>query len=155
MYLKRPLWAFKKQRTNSINNNTSAIFSRTRGSIQLYVCLVISGFHRPLPCSKNPYFQIEARCTTFLVKMSFICMRMKNDFHIKGWAPTVVLKHRPGGTRKRPIERGWNKMCAFFSTSEKCIQHWNLLKFFKSLTQWAAPLRTFGQILRQRDTSAE
>ena len=43
---------------------------------------------------------IEARGTTFLVKMSFICMRMKNDFHIKGWAPTLVLKQRPGGTRK-------------------------------------------------------
>ena len=39
---------------------------------------------RSLPSSKNPHFQNEARCTTFLVKMSFICMRMKNDFHIKG-----------------------------------------------------------------------
>ena len=34
--------------------------------------------------------------------MSFICMRIKNDFHIKGWAPTLVLKERPGGTRKWP-----------------------------------------------------
>ena len=39
---------------------------------------------RPLQSSKNPHFQNEARCTTFLVKMSFISMRMKNDFHIKG-----------------------------------------------------------------------
>ena len=30
------------------------------------------------------HFQNEARCTTFLVKMSSICMKMKNDFHIKG-----------------------------------------------------------------------
>ena len=52
--------------------------------------------NRPLPSSKNPHFQNEARCTTFLVKMSFICLRMKNDFHIKGWAPTLVLKQRPG-----------------------------------------------------------
>ena len=36
--------------------------------------------YRPLPTSKNPHFQNEARCTTFLVKMSFICMRMENDF---------------------------------------------------------------------------
>ena len=57
-------------------------------------------FNRPLPSSKNPHFQNEARCTTFLVKMSFIWIRMKNDFHIKGWAPTPVLKQRPGGTRK-------------------------------------------------------
>ena len=28
--------------------------------------------------------------------MSFICMRMKNDFHIKCWAPTLVLKQRLG-----------------------------------------------------------
>ena len=28
---------------------------------------------------------------------------MKNDFHIKGWAPTLVLKQRPGGTRKWSI----------------------------------------------------
>ena len=34
--------------------------------------------------------------TLFLVKMSFICMRMKNDFHIKGWAPTLALKQRFG-----------------------------------------------------------
>ena len=59
--------------------------------------------NRPLPSSKDPHFQNEARCTTFLLKMSFICMRMKNDFHIKGWAPTLVLKQRPGGTRKWPI----------------------------------------------------
>ena len=37
-----------------------------------------------LPSCKNPHLLNEARCTTFLVKMSFICMRMKNDFHIKG-----------------------------------------------------------------------
>ena len=37
--------------------------------------------------------------------MSFICMRMKNDFHIKGWAPNLVLKQRPGGTRKWPINK--------------------------------------------------
>ena len=47
--------------------------------------------NRPLPSSKNPHFQNVARCTTFLVKMSFICIRMKNDFHIKGSAPTLVF----------------------------------------------------------------
>ena len=33
--------------------------------------------NRPLSSSKNPHFQNEARCTTFLVKMIFICMRMR------------------------------------------------------------------------------
>ena len=66
--------------------------------------------NKPLPRSKNPYFQNEARCTIFLVKMSFICMRMKNDFHIKGWAPTLVLKQRPGGTRKWPFKVGGKRV---------------------------------------------
>ena len=34
--------------------------------------------------------------------MSFICMRMKNHFHIKGWALNLVLIQMPGGTRKWP-----------------------------------------------------
>ena len=38
----------------------------------------------------------EKKCTTFLVKMSFICMRMKNHLHIKGWALNLVLIQRPG-----------------------------------------------------------
>ena len=56
----------------------------------------------------NPHFQNEAKCTTlsFLVKMSFICRRMKNHFHIKGWALNLVLIQRPRGTRKWPIWRG-------------------------------------------------
>ena len=29
---------------------------------------------------------------------------MKNDFYIKGWVPTLVLKQRPGGTRKWSIK---------------------------------------------------
>ena len=52
--------------------------------------------HGPLPGSKNPHFQNEAKCTTFLVKMSFICMRMKNLLHIKGWALNLVLIQRRG-----------------------------------------------------------
>ena len=56
--------------------------------------------NRPLPSSKNPRFQKEAKCTTFLVKMSFICMRMKNHFHIEGWAFHLALIQRPGGTPK-------------------------------------------------------
>ena len=60
---------------------------------------------RPLPSSKNPHFQNQARCTTFLAKIDLICTRMKNDFHIKGWAATLVLNQRPGGTRKWPTSR--------------------------------------------------
>ena len=65
----------------------------------------VTRVNRTLPGSKNPHLQNEARCTTFPVKMSFICMRMKNDFRIKGRAPTLVLKQRPWGTRKWRISR--------------------------------------------------
>ena len=40
--------------------------------------------NRPLPSSKNPRFQNEAKFTTFLLEMRFICTRMENHFHIKG-----------------------------------------------------------------------
>ena len=56
--------------------------------------------NRSLPSSKNLLFQNEAKCTTFLVKISFICMRMKNHFHIQGSALNLVLIQRPAGTRK-------------------------------------------------------
>ena len=59
--------------------------------------------NRPLPNSKNLQFQNEAKCTTFVVKMSFICKRMKNHFRIKGWALNLVLIQTPGGTWKWPI----------------------------------------------------
>ena len=39
---------------------------------------------------------IEAKYTTFLMEMSFICIRMKNHFDIKGWALNLILMQRPG-----------------------------------------------------------
>ena len=59
------------------------------------------GHFRGVP--KHPHFQNETKCATFLVKMSFTCMRMKNHFHIKGQALNLVLIQRPGGTRKWPF----------------------------------------------------
>ena len=56
--------------------------------------------NRPPPSSKNAHFQNEEKCTTFLVEMSFICIRMKNHFHIKGLALNLVSIQRPGETRK-------------------------------------------------------
>ena len=64
-------------------------------------------FHRSLPSSKSPHFQNEAKCTTVLMKTSFICIRIKNHFQIKGWALNLVLIQRPGGTRKWSIANGW------------------------------------------------
>ena len=41
-------------------------------------------WNRPFPSSPGPLYQNEVRCSNILVEMSFICMRMKNHFHIKG-----------------------------------------------------------------------
>ena len=76
--------------------------------------------HSPVPSSKNPYFQNEAKCTTFLLKISFISMRMKNDFRTKGWALKFVLIQRSGGggggTRKWPFVSGYWKNSRLPST---------------------------------------
>ena len=50
-------------------------------------------------------FQNEAKCKTFLVKMSFICMRIKKQkhFHIDGFACSIPLKKRLEATGKWPI----------------------------------------------------
>ena len=73
------------------------------------------GFHskvkRPLPSSKNPHFQNEAKCTTFLVELCFICMRMKNHLHINGWVLNLVLILRRGGTRKFRIVEQFSNRC--------------------------------------------
>ena len=48
----------------------------------------------PFPSSKNSYFRNEAKFKTFLVKMKFICMRIKNYFHINGFTLSLALKQR-------------------------------------------------------------
>ena len=57
------------------------------------------------------HFQNEAKCKTFLVKMSLICVRIKNyDFHINGSSLSLALKQRLWETRKRPMaykSHGW------------------------------------------------
>ena len=51
---------------------------------------------------KNPHFQSEANCKTFLVKMSFICMKIKIIF--LSLAVHVASKNKHGATRKWPID---------------------------------------------------
>ena len=59
--------------------------------------------NRPFPSSKKSHFQNEAKCETFVEKMSFICIIIKNHFHINGFALSLALKARFFGTRKWPI----------------------------------------------------
>ena len=60
------------------SGKTMTLFSALRALPDMEVC------NRPRPSSKNPHFQNEAKCTTVVVKMSFICMRIEKHFHIKG-----------------------------------------------------------------------
>ena len=62
--------------------------------------------NRPFPSSKKSHFQNEAKCETFVVKMSFICIIIKTHFHINGFALSLALKVRFFGTRKWPILLG-------------------------------------------------
>ena len=52
------------------------------------------------PSSKVSHFQNETKCKTFLVKMSFMCRRIKRIVHINSFAPSLALKQRLGATRK-------------------------------------------------------
>ena len=68
-------------------------------------CCVANGYlkNRPLPSSKDPHFQNEAKCTTFLVKMSFICMRMKYHFISKAVHLTSFWYRGPGELGNGPF----------------------------------------------------
>ena len=67
------------------------------GVILLWPSIFLS-FNRPLPSSKNPHYQNEAKSTIFLVKMSFICMRMKNHFISKAEHLTSFWYRGPGNS---------------------------------------------------------
>ena len=60
-------------------------------------------FYRPFPSSKNYHFQNEARCETFLVKMSYICMKIKNSCYINSYDLSLALNQRLEATRKWSI----------------------------------------------------
>ena len=76
--------------------NTSSLRSDTLEQANSLFTVLIGHFRVP----KTLTFIIRFNCATFVVKLSFICMRITNHFHIKGWAPNLVLIQRSGGTRK-------------------------------------------------------
>ena len=69
-------------------------------SLQLNILATLVMANRPFPSSKKFRFQNEAKCETFVVKMSFICIIIKDHFHINGFALSLALKVRFFGTRK-------------------------------------------------------
>ena len=58
------------------------------------ILTVLYILYRPFPSSKKSHLQNEAKCETFVVKMSFICIVIENHFHINGFALSLVLKVR-------------------------------------------------------------
>ena len=80
-----------------------------------------SSSNRPFLSSRNSHFQHEAKCKTFVVKMSFICMTIKNRVHINSTTSfpgrgenlgtrlinsvtlSLALKQRLGTNRKWPV----------------------------------------------------
>ena len=52
--------------------------------------------NRPLPSSKDPSLSKWGQVHNLFVKKSFMCMRMKNHFHIKGWALNLFWYRGPG-----------------------------------------------------------
>ena len=65
---------------NKIIRSCSADYS-------LFVCL-LTGSNRL--SSKNSPFQNKFKCKTVLVKMSFICLQVKNQYHVKNFVPTIL-----------------------------------------------------------------
>ena len=52
----------------------------------------------------NCNFQNEAKCKTFVGKMSFLWMKIKNHFQINGFALSLALKQRLEATRRWTVE---------------------------------------------------
>ena len=71
--------------------------------LKLFEIFALNVLNRSFPSSKNPHFQNEAKCETFVLKMSFICRRIKNRFQINGVADNLEWKQRFRVTQKWPI----------------------------------------------------
>ena len=67
------------------------------------IALHCIALNRPFLSSKIYHFQNEAKCKTNVVKMSFIYIRIKNHFHINGFALSLPLKQRLEATGECPI----------------------------------------------------
>ena len=60
--------------------------------------------NRPIPSSKTSLVKTRLSTKTFLVKMNFNCMRIKNYFYINSFALSLALRQRLGANRKWPIQ---------------------------------------------------
>ena len=61
----------------------------------MYTC-----FNRPFPSCFEPHYVSEAKCKVFHVKISFVCIWMKTNFHNNNFAQSLVFIVRFYVTRK-------------------------------------------------------
>ena len=67
----------------------------------MFIHLSYPRTNTPFPSSKNSHFENEAMYKTFPV--SFTCMKIKNHFHINGFAISLAVNHRHGVALKWSI----------------------------------------------------
>ena len=90
LFLASPDRVLKEYSSSKINDLVT--------NLDPYINIFLPTFNRPFLSSKNPHFQ--NKCETSYVKMSFICMRNKNYFHIKDFTLSLVLINRLEATWK-------------------------------------------------------
>ena len=88
--------------------------------------------NRALPSSKNSRFQNEARCTTFLVKISFICMRMRISI--------PKAEHLSSFWNGGPKELGNDLLCCG-GRGGNTIEMWWLWWWWRENKWWGVELR--------------
>ena len=74
-------------------------------------------------------FKASPGAHLFTWKLVFICMWMKTNFHVKGWAPRLALKKRPKVIRKWSIEVSFIMavICRVCQNRGMCDHVWGLL----------------------------
>ena len=82
---------------NKIIRSCSADYS-------LFVCL-LTGSNRL--SSKNSHFLNKFKCKTVLVKMSFICLQVKNQYHVNNFVPTILDRIK-WCSKPPPPSQGWS-----------------------------------------------
>ena len=75
-----PLVCFGHVITSSFQVKPSNIGTRMQLGRNCCITSDTTVLNKPITSSKNSHFQNEAKCKTFFVKMSFVCMRIKNIF---------------------------------------------------------------------------
>ena len=109
----------------------------TYGKISFVQCPFMN---RPFPSCKKSHLQNEARCETFVVKMSFICIIIKNHFHINSFALSLALKVRFFWTRKWPIALRYLFFSNGFEINLLYSQLFLNKHLFRRTTLWCWPL---------------